>query len=100
LDTDIPVTESGWYALYADGPHSDLLDVLFPQAGTNAIRVYVGDQKIRNRTSAEYFVRWIDKLKAMAAQWQWWRSSDEQKHVFSQFDEARKVYEGLAAEAR
>ena len=79
---------------------SDLLDVRFPQAATNAIRVYVGDEKIRNRASAEYFMRWIDKLRSMADKWPWWRSQKERGHVFAQFDEARGVYQRLAAEAR
>ena len=61
-----------------------------PQAGTNAIRVYVGDQKIRSRESAQYFVRWIDQLRAMAEAWPWWRSQKEREHVFSQFDRGSK----------
>lgn len=99
LDVDVEVQSSGWYSLYAEGPHSDLLDVRFPQAATNAVRVYVGDQKIRDGASAEYFVRWIDKLKAMSESWPWWRSQKERDHVFAQFDEARRVYQRLAAEA-
>jgi hypothetical protein len=98
LNTDIEVTGSAWYALYAEGPYSELLDVRIPQGGTNAIRVYVGDERIRDRDSAEYFVRWIDQLKTMADQWPWWRSQKEREHVFSQFDEARHVYQRLATE--
>jgi dipeptidyl aminopeptidase/acylaminoacyl peptidase len=98
LNAGIDVLGSAWYSLYAEGPYSELLDVRIPQAGTNAIRVYVGDQKIRNRESAEYFIRWIGQLKAMADKWPWWRSEAERKHVFEQFDEARKVYERIAAE--
>jgi TolB protein len=97
LDTEIEVQGSAWYALYAEGPYTELLDVRYPQAGTNAIRVYVGAQQIRNRASAEYFVRWIDKLKKMADEWPWWRSQKEREHVFQQFEEARQVYERLAA---
>jgi len=96
LTAEIDVKDSGWYALYAEGPYSELLDVRMPQAGTNAIRVYVGDQKIRNRESAQYFIRWIDRLRAMAEAWPWWRSQQEREHVFGQFGEARKVYENLA----
>jgi TolB protein len=96
LNTEIEVQGSGWYSLYAEGPHSELLDVSYPQAGTNAIRVYVGEEKIRNRASAEYFIRWIDKLKGMADQWPWWRSQKERDHVFKQFEEARQVYQRLA----
>ena len=94
------VKQSGWFSLYAEGPNSELLDVTFPQAGTNAIRVYVGDGKIRNRASAEYFMRWIDTLRKMADEWPMWRSQKERDHVFAQFAEARKVYEKLAAEAQ
>jgi len=47
-----------------------------------------------------YFIRWIDKLHAMAGKWPWWRSAAEEQHVFAQLDEARRVYEKLAAEAR
>jgi Tol biopolymer transport system component len=97
LDGDIDIAGSGWYALYAEGPHARYFDVRFPQAGTNAIRVYAGEQKIRTRASAEYFVRWIDKLQTMANAWRWWRSPKERDHVLRQFQEARRVYQDLAA---
>jgi WD40 repeat protein len=100
LETEVPVQDSSWFSLYAEGPFSEFLDVRFPQAGTNAVRVYVGGRKIRNRASAEYFIRWIDKLTSMADQWPWWRSQTERNHVLGQFKEARGVYERLAAEAR
>jgi hypothetical protein len=31
-----------------------------------------GNQTIRNRESAEYVVRWIDKLQAQAEEWPFW----------------------------
>jgi hypothetical protein len=97
LKESVRVTQSGWYALYAEGAPYTWLDAEYPQALTNAIRVYVGDEKIRNRESAEYFIRWVDKLQGMAEAWPWWRSDREKKHVFAQFDEARKRYADLAA---
>jgi hypothetical protein len=99
ISFEADVQQSGWYSLYAEGSFTDLLDVTYPQAATNAIRVYVGDQKIRNRASAEYFVRWIDALKILAGDWPGWRSQKERDHVFAQFAEARKTYEKLAAES-
>ncbi len=96
----IPVSRSGWYSLYAEGPASPYLDASYAQTATNAIRVYVGDQSIRNHESAEYFIRWIDKLHKMAAEWPWWRSEAEKRHVFEQFDQARGIYEKLAREAQ
>jgi TolB protein len=88
----IPVTSSGWYSLYAEGPPDKHVDSVFPQAGTNAIRVYVGEQKINHPEAAAYFLRWIDKLQSMAEAWLWWRSDKEKKHIFAQFEEARQVY--------
>ncbi len=97
----LQVDQSGWFSLVAEGPATSLpVDPVFPQAGTNAIRVYVGDQKIRHRTSAEYFIRWIDKLRRMTDDWPRWRSQAERDRVFSQFDEARRVYEQLAREGQ
>jgi TolB protein len=100
LKESVPVSESGWYSLYAEGPPFRLLDGEHPQAATNAIRVYVGNGKIRNAQSARYFQRWIDKLDAMAREWPWWRSEQEERHVLGQFDEARRVYQNLEKEAQ
>ena len=90
------VTESSCFSLYVEDPPCRLLDAAYPQAATNAVRVYVGSRKIRNRASAEYSIRWIDKLRTMAEAWPWWRSQAEKDHVFAQFDEARRVYELFA----
>ena len=95
----IRVSESAWFSLFAEGPKDRALDGEYPQATTNVIRVYVGDRKIRNRESAEYFMRWIDKLREMAEAWPGWRSEFEKTHVLSQFAAARGVYEKFAQEA-
>ena len=95
----LKVSKSAWYSLYAEGPASPYLDAAYAQAATNAIRVYVGDHPIRNRESAEYFIRWIDKLHKMADEWPGWRSEAERAHVMAQFDEARGICEKLAREA-
>ncbi|HKW97494.1 MAG TPA: CehA/McbA family metallohydrolase [Bryobacteraceae bacterium] len=95
----VPVSRSAWYSLYAEGPASRYIDAVYAQAATNTVRVYVGDQPIRNRQSAEYFMRWIDKLHKMANEWPWWRSDAEKRHVGAQFDQARGIYEKLARES-
>ncbi|MCC6860021.1 MAG: CehA/McbA family metallohydrolase [Bryobacterales bacterium] len=100
FEREVAVTESSWFSLYAEGPPNGALDIGYPQAATNVVRVYVGNRRIRNRESAEYFMRWIDKLRSMADAWLWWRSQAEKDHVFAQLAEARKVYERLAEEAR
>jgi TolB protein len=92
-------TDSGWLAVVVEGSSVAGADGTFLQAGTNAIRIYVGGQKIRNRESAEYFIRWIDKLQKMTASARGWRSQTEKDRVFAQLNEARHVYEQLAVEA-
>ncbi|MDW8355579.1 MAG: CehA/McbA family metallohydrolase [Bryobacterales bacterium] len=99
LRRHVPVAASSWFSLYAEGDPHPAFDAAFLQAVTNAVRVYVGRQPIRNRASAEYFVRWMDKLRRMAEQWPWWRSGKERAHVLAQFEEATRLYERLAAEA-
>jgi hypothetical protein len=95
----IAVEHSDWFSITAEGPRYPALDTEFPLATTNAIRVYVGEEKIRDRDSAEYFIRWIDKLKVMTGQWPWWRSQAEKDHIYSEYEQARRVYERLAEEA-
>lgn len=97
----IRVTQSGWYHLRAEGRPADRfpLDADYAQAFTNPIWVKVGTQPIRNRASAEYGVRWIDKLQQMATALSLWRSPAEKDHVLGVFDEARQIYHRLASEA-
>jgi Tol biopolymer transport system component len=94
------VTDSAWYALVAEGEkQAGSADPSYPQAVANPIRVYVGDQKIRSRESAEYFLAWLDKLWKMTDAAGSWRSPKERERVLAQFEQARAVYRQRAAEA-
>jgi dipeptidyl aminopeptidase/acylaminoacyl peptidase len=96
----VPVSDSRWFTLVVEAdsyPQGDADS--FGQAVTNGVRVYVGDKRIRSRESAEYFLRWIDKLQGMADGWFGWRSDAEKKHVYAQFEEAREVFRQRAREA-
>ncbi|HLV02215.1 MAG TPA: CehA/McbA family metallohydrolase, partial [Acidobacteriota bacterium] len=96
----LPVQRSSWITLQAYGSTAaHPIDDGFPQATTNPFYVMVGDQPIRSVESAEYFLKWIDVLKAMADNDPFWRSSQEKQHVFSQFEEARQVYLSRREEA-
>jgi hypothetical protein len=97
---EIKLTDSDWFSVMAEGPHNPVLDSKFLLAGTNAVRVYVGDQKLRDRPSAEYFIRWIDVLRKETEEWLWWRSPQEREHILAQYEEARRIYQHLADEAR
>jgi hypothetical protein len=97
----LQVAASGWYHLRAEGAPADRfpLDTTYAQGFTNPVWVSVGNRPVRDRTSAEYALRWIDKLQKLAEAWPGWRSQKEKDHVYAQFDEARKVYRQFAGEA-
>jgi hypothetical protein len=97
----IQVSGSGWYHLRAEGTPADRapLDTGYPQGFTNPTWVTVGGRPVRDRASAEYSLKWIDKLQQMAEAWPGWRSQKEKDHVFGQFEEARKIYRTFLSEA-
>jgi Tol biopolymer transport system component len=94
LRKNVKVDRSGWFHLRAEGRPEERypLDCEYAQAFTNPVWVTVGGRPPRDRASAEYALRWIDKLQQMAEAWPHWRSEKEKAHVFRQFDEARAVY--------
>jgi hypothetical protein len=97
----VRIDRSGWFSLVAEGaPEKSAVEPSYAQAVSNAIRVYIGDGKIRNRASAEYFIAWIDKLRKLAEPWPGWRSQTEKDKVFAQFENAKAVYAQRAREAR
>ncbi|MCC7179584.1 MAG: CehA/McbA family metallohydrolase [Acidobacteria bacterium] len=97
----VQAAKSGWYSLRAVG--ADLtfpVENSRPLAVTNPIYVTVGGQPIRDKASAEYFVKWIDTLTEMATAHPGWRSDKEKTHVLGQFKEARDIFVARATEAR
>ncbi len=101
IDEPLTIGASGWIHLRVEGAPADRwpLDTSYPQAFTNPVWVTVADQPIRNAEAAEYALRWIDKLHAMASTWPGWRSERERQHVFAQFEAAREIYRRRGAEA-
>ena len=95
----VPVERSGWFTLRAlsDGPVYPIDDANL-HAETAAVYVLAGDEPIRSREDAEYFVRWIDAVTEQAEEHPGWRSEREKAHVLSQFAEARKIMEQRASE--
>ena len=96
----IPVERSGWFGLRAltEGPVHPIDDTNL-HAETGAIYVHVGEQPIRSKEDAEYFVRWIDEITRQAREDRFWRSERAKEHVLAQFAEARAIYVQRAAEA-
>jgi TolB protein len=97
----ISVSKSGWYTLRAMGSKAKRpVDDEFPFAETSPIYVYCGNQTIRSRADAEYFIRWIDEITRQAEEHPGWRSDAEKKSVLAQFATARKEFEKRASEAK
>ena len=101
IDDTLAIGASGWIHLRVEGAPEDSwpLDTSYPQAFTNPVWVTVASRPIRSAAAADYALRWIDKLEAMAQVWPGWRSEWEKEHVSAQFDEARGVYRRRGAEA-
>ena len=95
----LQVERSGWYTLRAttDDPVMPVDDTHL-HGETGPVFVYCGDQPIRSRDDAEYFIRWIDDIARQAREHPGWRSDKEREHVLGQFQQAREVFEQRARE--
>ncbi len=97
----VPVRQSGWMHLRAEGSEAETfpLDAEYPQGFTNPVWFIVDGAPVRDAEGAQYGLDWIDELERQARLWPDWRSSDEENHVYAQFEEARLVYQQLLLEA-
>jgi hypothetical protein len=90
----IPVTNSGWLTLRAISDQERFpIDGPYVVAETSPVYVYCGDQPIRSREDAQYFITWIEDITRQAQAHPGWRSDRERKHVLEQFAEARRIFE-------
>ncbi len=95
----ISIPKSGWLTLKAAGTSVRRpVDDAYPVAETSPVYVYCGEQPIRSREDAEYFIRGIDDITKQANEHTGWRSERERAHVLAQFAEARRIFEQRATE--
>ena len=89
----IPVTRSGWFVVraYGDRARLPVLD-LYPFGSTSPIYVQVGEEPVRSREDAEFFVRWIDRLADDVRQHAVWNGEGERASVLARLAAARAVY--------
>ncbi len=97
----LPIRRSGWYVLraYGDRARLPVLDI-YPFASTSPIYVTVGDEPVRSREDAEFFVQWIDRLLAAAGAHSGWTTPGERTASLNLLAAARAVYARLATEDR
>jgi hypothetical protein len=87
------VDRSGWYVVraYADRAELPVLD-LYPFASTSPIYVTVGNQPVRSREDAAFFVRWIERIEAETQASTAWNAPAEQAGVLRALADARTVF--------
>jgi len=96
----IPISSSGWITLRASHSRPQHpIDDSYVVGETSPVFVYKGNQPIRSREDAEYFIRWIDDITRQAEAHPGWRSGKERAHVLGQFSQARQVFVQRAAES-
>ena len=90
----LDVDQSGWYIVraYADGPRAPVLD-LYPFATTSPIYVTVADRPVRSRQDAEFFLKWIDRVREEVNAHTGWNTAAERGSVLDLIAKARAEFE-------
>ena len=96
----IDVTGSGWLLLRAwnDGPQAEVLDA-YPYATTGPVYVKVAGRVRRSRAAAEYFLRWVDRVREATEKEPGYRTAAERAAVLHDIGRARAFYEQCLKEA-
>jgi TolB protein len=93
LEGTLPVKESGWVLLraWSDGAVPELLD-LYPYATTNPVFFRSGEAAAPHcGADADYFVAWIDRVKAAAAAHTGYNTPAERDATLAEIDAARAI---------
>jgi dipeptidyl aminopeptidase/acylaminoacyl peptidase len=94
VEVRLPVRRSGWFLLRARSDRAiyPVLD-LYPYATTSPIYLTVGGMPVRSAADAEYFLRWIERLEAVASANPDWNTGAERERALELIGEARKEFE-------
>ncbi len=95
FDGEIPMTTSGWIAIRASGPNHRDLPTGSQYAHTSPVYVTVAGAPYDATADAEYFLKWIDRLHLAIRVRDRVPSDELRKHVETQLDAARDVYQSL-----
>jgi hypothetical protein len=90
----LKLSTSAWVVLRAWNEDSspDIFD-RFPFATTNPVFVEVGGQALRSAEDADYFLRWIARVREQTAANTAYNTAAEQETVLSSIDAAATVFE-------
>jgi Tol biopolymer transport system component len=93
LSSTLELTQSGWCLAraWSDKPQHPILDA-YPYATTSPIYVNVGNEPVKSKDDATYFVAWIDRLIAAAEAHSVWNNETEKRSVLDLLQRGRSVY--------
>jgi hypothetical protein len=95
INQEIAIDQSGWIALRAKGRRPPGMQAPELFAHTSAVHVEVAGRPVRSASDAEYFIRWIQRLRDDVRQ----RNripAAQQAHVEQQISQALDFYRKLA----
>jgi hypothetical protein len=93
---EIVPERSGWYAVRALYLSPDRR---LRQAHTSPVYVSIDDRPIAFRRSAEYMIRWVDRLIEVAGMPDRYHRESDRSEVLAQYWQARRFYEAVARAA-
>jgi hypothetical protein len=94
FDTEIPAHGSGWLLLRAWNEHStaDVFD-LYPYATTTPVYIQEGSNPLRCEGDANFFLKWIDRVRAAATANSDYNTTAERTAVLQDLQAATRVFE-------
>jgi len=94
LGGTIEIDRSGWLLLRAwnETPHPELFD-RWPYATTNPVFVQVGPRPVRSTEDANYFLRWIERVREATVASSDYNTEAERAAVLKHIDAARAEFE-------
>lgn len=95
----VQVDRGAWLLLRAWSKHSDpaIYDI-YPYASTNPVFVDLAGAPFGGQCNADYFIKWIDRVRESAAAHDGYNTPAEREHVLGEIDRARAVFEKLGSE--
>ncbi|MBV9573032.1 MAG: CehA/McbA family metallohydrolase [Acidobacteriales bacterium] len=98
LEDRLTIDRGGWCLLraFSDRAEFPVLDI-YPYATTSPIYINMPGSRWTIAADAQYFVDWTSRVIAGAQSSGLWNSDEEKQNVVRKFDQARRIFEKLAA---
>ena len=90
----VQVRGPGWmlFRAWSKNPHPDLPD-MYAYASTNPIYIQQPGKTLQSKSSAEFFLKWLNRLEAATKSNTHYRSDEEKEIILSDIAKAKKVFE-------